>query len=175
MYQSLAQLQQNKELNLYVSPMMLDEQLKESLPQDFSIKNVKGFTSWHLSIDHDNNILFKKQVNEFSGRKPDLFSLLGWETGILLQQIETLLTEGVKGFSLIDHLKKMKFDSPRGWLKIDGQTQQTYSPAYLVSVSGNFEMKTEACLEDNDEERKNFNTEKPEGAASGWRNTYLCS
>jgi len=175
MYHSLAQLQQQKDLHLYVSPMMLDEQLKESMLPDFNIENVKGYTSWHSSIDNDNNILFKKNVNEFSGRKPDMFSLLGWETGILLEQIKKMLDKGLKGISLIESLKKMKFDSPRGWLKIDGQTQQTYSPAYLISVAGNFEQTIEACLEDNVEEREKFNTEKPEGAASGWRNTYLCS
>ncbi|NOT50056.1 MAG: ABC transporter substrate-binding protein [Chitinophagaceae bacterium] len=175
MYKAMMELQQQRELKLYVSPMMLDETLQDVLGDDFTIKNVKGHTSWVSSLDNENNRLFKKRFTEYGGKKPGIFSLLGWETGIILEQIQKLFAEGIKGTALTEKLKSIQFDSPRGWLKIDRQTQQTYSPAYLVSVAGNFDLVIEACLENSEDERQKFYTEKPEGAASGWRNTYLCS
>lgn len=174
-YQSLTPLQHDKKLNIYVSPMMLDETLREALGNDFSIENVKGYTSWISALDNEHNRVFREEFKKFSGRKAGIFSLLGWETGILLQKTGSLIEQGLKGPELTKTMMNMQFDSPRGWLKIDPQTQQTYSPSYLVSVSGNFELKTEACIEDADDERENFTKEKPEGASSGWRNTYLCS
>jgi hypothetical protein len=174
-YQSLASLQTDKKLNVYVSPMMLDETLKEILGKDFMIENVKGYTSWISTLDNELNKIFRESFKKFSGREAGIFSLLGWETGILIQKMESLMEQGLKGLELTNNMMNMQFDSPRGWLRIDPQSHQTYSPSYLTSVSGNFEIKAEACMENADDERENFTKEKPEGATSGWRNTYLCS
>lgn len=174
-YKAAASLQQEKEINLYVSPMMLDESLKDILGPAFQIKNTKGYTSWVSSLENESNGVFKKQFEGDTGRKPGIFSLLGWETGILLQQISQLAQNGLKGSALVQQLKKVQPDSPRGWLKTDDQTNQTFSPSYLVSLSGNFDLSTQDGPADIDKEWTEFNQVKPEGHTSGWRNTYLCS
>lgn len=174
-YRALAEVQQQKELFLYVSPMMLDETLADLLGKDFSIKNTKGYTSWLSALDNESNRNFKAQYHQLAGRNANLFSLLGWETGILLKEINELAEQGLKGTVLVEEMKKKELDSPRGWLKINEQTQQTYSPAYLVSVTGNYEMAIASQFETRADTMQQFISARPEGASSGWKNTYLCS
>lgn len=174
-YKDLADLQKNRELHFYVSPMMLDESLKTAMGKDFRIDKVKGYTAWNSRLDNEFNHIFQSAFRSFSGREAGIISLLGWETGTILRSIIGLFNEGIKGTEAVKKLLQSTFESPRGWLRFDEETQQTYSPSSLVSISGNFEMNIEKTLEDTGAERKEFIAEKPEGAASGWRNTYLCS
>ncbi len=175
MYKALSGLQQQRNLHLYVSPMMLDESLKMQLGSDMHIDNVKGYTSWNSQLDNAFNKKFMDQFRLFSGREPGIFSMLGWETGGILYEIDKLYKAGTKGINAVKHLMKMELNSPRGWLKFDEDTQQTYSPSQLISVQGNFNPVIEEVLVDNTVERNAFIAAKPVGAASGWRNTYLCS
>jgi hypothetical protein len=69
----------------------------------------------------------------------------------------------------------MKLNSPRGWLRFDQHTQQSYGPAYLLSADHDFKLQIEKTDEDTSAERNIFIATKPAGEASGWRNTYLCS
>lgn len=175
MYRALSGMQQKRNLNLYVSPMMLDESLKTEWADEVSINNVKGFTAWNSQLDNAFNKKFKDQFQLFSGREPGIFSLLGWEAGVIIHEIEKLYQKGTEGILAVKDLVEMELNSPRGWLKFDKKTRQTYSPSQLVSVQGNFHNVIEDTLTDLNDERKAFFESKPVGAASGWRNTYLCS
>ena len=155
--------------------MMLDETLKDQLGSGFSIKNTKGYTAWNSQLDNEFNKTFKESFKQTAKRNPGIFSLLGWETGVIIKEIIQLTHEGKKGADAVKELMQMTLNSPRGWLKFDESVQQTYSPVHLVSVNNNFDFAIEKTTEDTTDERKNFIDEKPEGAASGWRNTYLCS
>jgi branched-chain amino acid transport system substrate-binding protein len=175
MYKALSDLQQQRNLNLFVSPMMLDESLKMQLDTNMQINNVKGYTVWNSKLDNAFNRKFTDQFRRFSGREPGIFGMLGWEAGTILSEIDKLYKAGSKGINAVTDLMKMKLNSPRGWLKFDEKIQQTYSPSQLVSVHGNFDPVIERSVEDNTNERNAFIASKPVGAASGWRNTYLCS
>jgi branched-chain amino acid transport system substrate-binding protein len=175
MYHALNRLQQQRLLNLYVSPMMLDGTLKNQLGSIVDIHNVKGYTAWNEKLDNDFNKEFIKGFSVFSGRSPGIFSLLGWEAGSIVDELNKLFAGGIRGAAAVQELMKKKLNSPRGWLQFDEDTQQSYSPAYLVSAAGNFNLCIEGVEEDTAVERKNFTAEKPVGEASGWRNTYLCS
>jgi branched-chain amino acid transport system substrate-binding protein len=175
LYEGLSYLQEKRDLHLFVSPMMVEESLKAKLKDDFTIRNVKGYTAWHSGIDNKFNQVFKEEFHRHSGRQASIFALLGWETGTLLKELQLASANGIKGQAAVKQLKQMVFESPRGWLKFDEETNQTYSPSFLIAARDNFSLTIEDCIEDTDAERKNFILEKPEGAASGWRNTYLCS
>jgi branched-chain amino acid transport system substrate-binding protein len=175
LYNKFAEFQQFKPVHYYVSPMMLDESLKDMLGDSFSIQHVKGFTSWNSSIDNKSNEQYKSHFNKMTTRPAGIFGMLGWETGIILQEIARLFANGTEGIAAAQQLKQTTLESPRGWLKFDDETNQTYSPSYLISCKDNFDLTIEDCLQNTLEERKAFIKEKPEGAASGWRNTYLCS
>lgn len=174
-YRSLSALQEKRNLNLYGSPMMFDESLQTVPELTAAIRNMKGYTSWLSSLENENNKCYISVFAKITERKPGIFGMLGWETGILLEEMEKQFAAGEKGRSIIKSMLQKTFDSPRGWMRIDDQTNQTFSPSYLVSCNGNLEFRAEEQVEDTEEERRKFFTERPEGYSSGWKNTYLCS
>jgi branched-chain amino acid transport system substrate-binding protein len=174
-YREVSPLQQKYKLNLYVSPMMLDESLKNTLGNEFSIEHVKGFIPWHHSLNNTANKLFKETIAS-AGHSANYFTLLGWETGLLLEEILRLHNTGnTNAASVVKSLSEISFDSPRGLMKIDAATQYSYGPSYLAACKNNFEINIGNEVENTEEEWTAFIKEKlPPGESSSWRNTYLC-
>ncbi|MFN8244571.1 MAG: ABC transporter substrate-binding protein [Ferruginibacter sp.] len=175
LYKEISRLQQTRELHFYVSPMMLEESLRPQPGHELPLKNIKGYTAWNSQLPNQANQVFMNEFARFSGRTPGIFSLLGWETAAILYEIEKLREAGTRGVNLVKEVLAMKLESPRGWLRFDADTHQSYSPAYLLSVSDNFSIAIQDTLEETTEERTKFTRSKPVGESSGWRNTYLCS
>jgi branched-chain amino acid transport system substrate-binding protein len=174
-YQEVSPLQKKYNLNLFVSPMMLDESLKAVLGNEFSIENVKGFVPWHHSLNNTANDIFKETISA-AGFSPNYFFLLGWETGILLSEILRLNNAGnINATTVVKSLTETSFDSPRGWMKIDAATQYSYGPSYLADCKNNIEISVGHEKENIDAAWTAFTKEKlPPGESSSWRNTYLC-
>jgi branched-chain amino acid transport system substrate-binding protein len=174
-YQEISPLQKKFNLNLYVSPMMFDESLINSLGNEFNIDNVKGFIPWHASLNNNANELFKETIAT-AGHSANYFSLLGWETGMLLSEILRLNNAGnTNAATVVRSLTEISFDSPRGWMKIDADTQHSYGPSYLAACKNNMEISVGDEAENIKEEWTAFTNEKlPPGESSSWRNTYLC-
>jgi hypothetical protein len=171
-YQQVAPLQKQYGLHLYVSPMMLDEQLKKSFDATLQVDNVKGYIPWHSSLTNDANRQF---CNSFSGKK-NYFSLLGWEAGMILNDIKNqmgLLNKDAA--AVVKLLAGKKLDSPRGWLKIDTATQHTFGPSYPARYTSSMEVLVEEKEATTEKAWNNFVSEATiTGDYSGWRNTYLC-
>jgi branched-chain amino acid transport system substrate-binding protein len=174
-YQEVSPLQKKFNLNLYVSPMMLDESLKDTLGNEFSIENVKGFIPWHSSLNNTANDIFKETISS-AGHVANYFSLLGWETGSILNEIIRLNNAGItNATAIVKSLTETSFDSPRGWMKIDAATQYSYGPSYLACCKNNMEVIVKNEAENMEAEWSAFTNEKlPPGESSSWRNTYLC-
>ncbi len=180
-YQEISPLQKKINLNLYVSPMMFDESLINALGNEFSIDQVKGFIPWHASLNNTANELFKETILS-AGHSANYFSLLGWETGMILKEIIRLNNAGnTNATTVVKALTEISLDSPRGWMKIDAATQYSYGPSYLANFKNNMssgpggEITVENETENIDEEWIAFTNEKlPPGESSSWRNTYLC-
>ena len=174
-YREISPLQKKYNLNLYVSPMMLDESLKNTLGDAFSIENVKGFIPWHHSLNNKANDIFKETIAA-AGLSANYFSLLGWETGMLLSEILSQSNAGNSNAkTMVKSLTETAFDSPRGWLKIDAATQYSYGPSYLAGCKNNMEISVGDEKDNIDAAWTAFTNEKlPPGESSSWRNTYLC-
>jgi branched-chain amino acid transport system substrate-binding protein len=174
-YSEVSPLQKKYNLNLYVSPMMLDESLKDTQGNEFSIENVKGFIPWHYSLSNTANDIFKETISA-SGLSANYFSLLGWETGMLLKEILRLNNEeNTNATTVVKSLTETSFNSPRGWMKIDAATQHSYGPSYLAACKNNMEISVGNEKENVDAAWTAFTNEKlPPGESSSWRNTYLC-
>ena len=175
-YKEILPLQQQHGLKLYVSPMMLDETLKEFFTEPLAIQHTKGYSPWLSSLDNDNNKLFIETYEKAMDKKANLFALLGWETGLLLQLYFDKQKEGAAGAtSIMAKMKDAELQSPRGWLKLDAATQHTYGPSWLLQCNNSMELTIEAGAENIHEEWKKFSSKTlPKGESSSWRNTYLC-
>lgn len=174
-YREVSPLQKKYDLNLYVSPMMLDESLRSTLDSAFNIENVKGFIPWHHSLNNKANDIFKEAIAA-AGHTANYFSLLGWETGMLLNEIIRQNNTGnINAATVVKSLTETGFDSPRGSMKIDAATQYSYGASYLAACNNNMEISVGSEKENVDTAWTAFTNEKlPPGESSSWRNTYLC-
>ncbi len=175
-YKEILSLQQKFGLTLYVSPMMFETSLKDKLGNDFSIQQVKGFVPWIGSLENDHNKNFKEAYTAATGQPVNYFSLLGWETGLIVSEIIRCFISGnTNATAIVDQLKDFVFESPRGWLKIDPATHYSYGPSYLAVYKNNMMISVEEENTNMDAEWQQFSTQTlPPGESSSWRNTYLC-
>lgn len=175
-YDYITRLTAKDRLQFYVAPMMLEESLLASLPKDIFPLSVQGYIPWHSSLENESNKAFSNWMLEKAGKKPDIFLLLGWETGFITGHIAKLHKEGIRnGAAIVKSCTETTFTSPRGWLKIDPETNFTYAPARLAKVIAN--NKLEIGPDNNDTLAALNIMKQPSnatGEATGWRNTYLC-
>jgi ABC-type branched-subunit amino acid transport system substrate-binding protein len=151
---------------LYASPMMFEEQYqagRNSAP-------LHGFIPWHRSLSTETNLKFSARVTEESGREANIFSLLGWETGLLLSELSQL--RSLQGEAAINSLKEKKFNSPRGAAYLDEESHYLVSDVYRALFE-NGEISIEHFGETSNE-WKLFREVSGDTRASGWNNTYLC-
>ena len=154
------------EANIYVSPMMFDEQLAG---EETSTSSFQGYIPWHSGIDSEANRFFQATIQKVSSREPNLFSLLGWEAGMLLAALSRFNEK--KGKNQVEELKKLEFESPRGKALIDPDTQFLLAPIYkAINIKGKISLEQR----NGDEMWRQFTRMAKDLRASGWNNTYLC-
>jgi len=179
-YKAIVPIQQTQEAHLFVSPMMLDENLAKDLHEQVLLKNVQGYLPWLSTFTNINNQTFVAVYQNAQGKRPNVFTLLGWDTATLLDQFAKALnnhnnntTVAIKAMGQADALP-----SPRGWIKLDPQTNHIFGPAYLVKATNNFELTVDENTNlDIEAEWNNFKAEvmlPSVESSSAWRNTYLC-
>ncbi|HMK24797.1 MAG TPA: ABC transporter substrate-binding protein [Chitinophagaceae bacterium] len=173
-YTLLNEFERAADLNLFVSPMMLEKKALENIKKGFDF-SITGYMPWHPSVPHEENGQFINFYREKTKKEPGVFSVLGWETGIILKEVYDHCREDFRnGETVTEMLKTRMMNGPRGLLKLDPDTQHFISPAIRCTIaakSNKMEMEYDLNLENEWEEF----TEKPiEGQVSGWTNTYLC-
>lgn len=157
------------DLEIFATPQMLEEQTLAKLkgPVSFSIRN---YLPWHSGIGSSENTVFKTAVELETKRPVNIFSLLGWEAGILVAKYQQ------HGPEMVGRLKDMIITSPRGEMKMDGLSHHLIGPAYEASFGKGEGLKientvsTDQCLE----EWKQLMESAQGIESSGWTNTYLC-
>ncbi len=173
-YDRLNAFEDAANLHLYVSPMMLQQKALEKLPGGFKF-TIDGYLPWDISSPAEDNLSFINDYKQHTKRDPGIFSLLGWETGIVLQQVALNCKENFRdGAKVVETLANTEIYGPRGELRLDPSTHYFISPAVRCSIknnSGKMEMTNAGLLQ---EEWKAFARMPIEGAGSGWTNTYLC-
>jgi len=160
-------------LHLFVSPMMLEKTALDKITErtEFSID---GFMPWHVSLENNANRIFTNSYGLQTKREAGIFSLLGWETGLVLRDVFQL-AEGhyTNGDALVEKMATSKINSPRGELKLDRETNYFVAPVCTCSVkkkSGALDIEWTAGLE---KEWRSFVESPADGVSSGWTNTYL--
>lgn len=163
-------------LPIFLSPFGLEEtMLKKSVHPS---NNIFGIAAWSKEIDNDENKLFIKQMDS-AGKIPNLFSLLGWESTVLIQKVLTLLEINNNNITaVINDLDSFEFNSPRGLVTFHSKYNHTLAPLYEVSVisdeNGNCDLKIDAVIENTlDSFEELYNQEIGE-INSAWYNSYVC-
>ena len=173
-YRTLNEYESAENVNLFVSPMMLEKKALENIKEGFQF-SVEGYMPWHQSIANEENRRFVDHFLQEKKKDPGIFSLLGWEAGILLKEIyDNSSREYRNGESVVEMLKTKAMEGPRGALHLDPDTQFFLSPSIrcrIAARSAKMEMEYDLDLK---KEWDDFHEKPADGTSSGWTNTYLC-
>lgn len=161
-------------LHLFVSPMMLEQKALENMAGGFKFP-VEGYLPWHSSVENNANKEFMDSYLQQTKRAATVFSLLGWETGLILEQVFLHSNEHYSdGAEIAGKLVGEKINSPRGEMKLDPETNYFIAPVYKCSVPQNSDKLSIHIIENPKNEWVAFVETPTEGVSSGWTNTYLC-
>jgi branched-chain amino acid transport system substrate-binding protein len=169
-YEAIAPLQEKYGLKLYGSPMMFDISLNKILKEKEFV-NIGGYIPWYIELDNSENRQFTSVINS-----ANYFSLLGWETGMLLQNILELYRSGAASASVvIKEMENKSWQSPRGHFTLDAATHYSYGPSYLVKRDAENAIEFISQLNGREEWIWFVNRPPMQGESSGWKNSYLCA
>ena len=162
-----------KDLQLFVSPMMLEQKALINIGDGFSF-SIGGHTPWNISAENEGNKIFIETCRE-NKKNATIFSLLGWETAMIVTHIFKQAPDDYSnGAALVDGLKTVQFDSPRGGLELDEETNFFLAPVYKCTIAPHTSLIKTTVVDEYKSEWKNFVEEPTGGVISGWTNTYLC-
>ena len=94
-------------------------------------------TAWHYEYtDKKNakNVAFVKSFNDLNKRNPDFFSIGGYDGMHLIYEAVKKAGGKTDGDSLIEAMKGMAWESPRGPISIDPQTRDIVQNVYIRKV-----------------------------------------
>lgn len=173
-YSRLNSFDEAGNLHLFVSPMMLEQKALEKMAGGYKF-SIEGYIPWHPSFENKDNKGFVNSYLQQTKRMATVFSLLGWETGLILQEV-FLHGEGnyMDGVKLAGRLAKGKINSPRGEMTLDTETNYFITPVFKCYIKQNSGKAEVECIETPEKEWADFVAEPLEGPSSGWTNTYLC-
>ena len=165
--------QEQYKLQWYVSPMMFD-----STPGDFTqpkplVPDMCGYTNWLLELENETNQQFIQNFSTENGKDPDLFSMQGWESALLVMQYGKLREEAPGTEAAINLLKSVCINSPRGVLVLNEQ-RHILGPAHFAEANGKLQVTISQTITDLQPAWDEMCLQIPQEPVSSWRNTYLC-
>lgn len=116
----------------YLAPLMLEEELLSK--SKFNGGKSRGVVAWSTKVNNqENNILITAFENQ--GKKASIFTLLGWEAGLILGALhEDVKAQWFNGVQLGEQVKQLNLMSPRGLLTFNAAWNTSVHPMYLVDV-----------------------------------------
>jgi ABC-type branched-subunit amino acid transport system substrate-binding protein len=163
-------------LDLFASPMLLDETLTEIYGALRLPFRIRGYVPWVSSLDNKNNELLKAEFRRFSGREANILAMHGWDTGLILEHIfNTANNHSFRAKDILAGFSDVTLDSARGPLRMDSATQHMIAPAWLVQANEAFKPEVIGAVEDTAQVWRDMIQEGFPTAATGWINTYLCA
>lgn len=166
----------NKNTPVYLSPFGFEETMLEKTVHP-NIK-IKGVAAWSKSIENNENDLFISTI-ESSGRIPNLFSLLSWESAQIALKVLDLLNENNNKILLTSQeLHSYEFDSPRGKIKFHAKTNTSIAPLYNAEIiannDGNCQVRLDGTIADTVKEFETMTELELNNTSSAWYNSYTC-
>ncbi len=169
-YKRLSAIQTVQPLHVFASPMMLQPSALERNEDGFPF-SIKGFIPWYADIQNEANQTFTKSCKI----PPTIFSLLGWEAALVINEIMKSNSRNfADGEAVVVHLKNSPFQSPRGEMMMDEETQIYIAPVSKVSVGKGSPVINMMEQSELKEQWNTFTKMPTDGAEAGWTNTYLC-
>lgn len=139
---------------------------------------IKTCMPWAPSLDTDQNRAFVAAYRQQSGRCPDIFAVLGYDSARLIAEaLHCAGWDPSRSERLQQTFRSVECDSPRGRLRMHAQTSSTSGPLYLREVvRRDGVLRNEVIAElDRTNEREQFIEPMRLSLNTGWLNPYLCT
>ena len=166
----------NEQLPIYLPPFALEETMLQGAvyPGD----KAQGVAVWSNQMENEQNQLFIEAIT-VSGRTPNLFSLLAWETAIITLQALELLKENSSNIQrTTEALGNFSFESPRGTIRFHAGTKHTIAPMYEAEIvddgNGHCAIRIGGIIPETEADFETFIEHPMENIVSGWYNSYTC-
>lgn len=173
-YGRLNKYEESSRLQLFVSPMMLEQSARNNNGNGFNF-STEGYLPYYAAADGGTNAEFRNIFTTQTKRETSFFALQGWETSLVLKEIiHNCKDNFTDGASVTNHLATAVIESPRGVLKLDSETNYFIAPAYKGVIKNNTGELLITPAENAEEEWLKFIDDPLTGPSSGWTNTYLC-
>jgi hypothetical protein len=160
------------ELEYYCSPYMLEEQTMATY--NLPVGKFWGYIPWASMLDNEQNRLFVQELATQKKKIANLFHLMGWEAGIIINMLQQA---GISNLSQ-EAAAALSYDSPRGKVVLHPDTHITYAPLYYAEMVQAGAAPALVIHEQYDVDaasHKKVLEAQPEGVSSGWVNQYLCA
>ncbi|MDE5421358.1 ABC transporter substrate-binding protein [Ancylomarina sp. DW003] len=163
----------NKQIPLIVSAHMAsDEILKQVSNLDLKFYSA---SMWNYHSKEQTNLQFKQKVNRFAGQKPDFYTLLGYETGLLF---EKLIPEFQKRDwnEIKKRLKTETIEGPRGKRSFFLNSEYATPLIDIEKIAFHANSVSKIVIEQGKAMQYNHATYEKihKENVSGWQNPYLC-
>ncbi|WP_343707002.1 ABC transporter substrate-binding protein [Flavobacterium sp.] len=169
-------LKQNKltqKYPFYVTPFFINDKILDEYknnPHELYV-----VSSW-MPNDTE-SVDFTSGYKEVYNENPSLFSVLGYENGLILKNL-LLNARNLKTSSLIEEIHRLNIEGPRGTIRFDKDTNRTRFNHYIYQLNldplNNISFrKIETLINDGDFIKAFASQTKPD-YVGGWDNAYLC-
>jgi branched-chain amino acid transport system substrate-binding protein len=130
---------------------------------------------WNYHSNEELNLKFKKKVDAFAGQKADFYTLLGYETGLLFEQ---LIPEFQKRdwIEIKKRFKTETIEGPRGKRSFFLNSEYATPLIDIEKIGFNANKVTKIVIEQGKAMQYNHETYEKihKENVSGWQNPYLC-
>lgn len=176
-YKQLNQLIPHLTLDMYSHPVVLEETLAEHADLFPGKCNLTGFTIWYERVPGVENETFCNLIKEVTRRRPTSFSALGWDTALIVQQIIAITENNPARLSDLEACNIPAIEGVKGRIIPDEKTHHFLGDVYRLNYSTEGGLVSDATIsaEESMTPLDKMVSQKIEGIASGWLNTYLCS
>lgn len=167
---------ERQNLPTYLPPFGFEEMMlsEATYPSD----NIKGIAAWSKKLESEENKIFIETITN-TGRTPNLFSLLSWESASLSLKVIELIDESKNNIPQIAiGLQEFTFESPRGRIYFDKKTNTSIAPLYNATIIATNDGKCEVQIESEAnnvlEHFEKLTTQELNNSTSAWHNSYTC-
>lgn len=175
-FKELKEIFKEKLPPIYLTPFAFDEMMLDNAV--YPGENVKGIAAWSIKLDNPENISFITTI-EATGKTPNLFSLLAWESATLAVKILDCISEDKNNSKKIPTLlQNFEFETPRGAIKFHSQTNTTLCPLYeaviIKNEKGNCDLRIDKKIENTLSSFEDLCNQTLDNVISAWNNSYTC-
>lgn len=154
----------------YFTSFSISDKIMKEYKQAF--EEVYMISTWSEIIKNEKNISFIEKYKTSFNESPSAFSLLGYESGMIVES----LIKGLDSIPTLDSLiEKMGtvLEGPRGKMDFHPDTNRTFFDSYIFKITSD-ETQIEAVLKNDGEFIQKITLLDQPESTGGWHNAYLC-